>query len=460
MKITVLNGSPKGDQSVTMQYVHFMQQHFPQHELKILNIAQQIKKIEEHEQAFQEILDAVKASDGVLWAFPLYYMLVQAHYKRFIELLWERNAQDVFKEKYAAVLTTSIHFYDHTAHNYLHAICDDLGMKYVDSYSAAMDDLLQASERKRLLLFAENFLTAIETAAPTFKQYPPVSHQPVEYASVNVAQKVAVGAQKVVIVTDSDNPQTNLGKMIARLKQSFDQEVAVYNLSTMDIKGSCLGCIQCGYDNTCIWEGKDDYIEFFKTKVQPADVLIFAGTIQDRYLSARWKTFFDRSFFNGHIPVLGGKQFGYLISGPLSQISNLREIFEAYTESQHSNLVDIITDEQHDSTVIDAMLQSLAERLIRLAEQQYLKPATYLSIGGAKIFRDGVWGHMRFVFQADHKFYKQYGMYDFPQKDYKTRLLNIVMPVLLQIPAFRKRFYTQEMKPGMVRPFQKVLAQV
>ena len=39
MKIIVLNGSPKGDISVTMQYVHFTQKKFPQHELKILNIS-------------------------------------------------------------------------------------------------------------------------------------------------------------------------------------------------------------------------------------------------------------------------------------------------------------------------------------------------------------------------------------------------------------------------------------
>lgn len=460
MKITVLNGSPKGEQSVTMQYVHFIEKKFPQHEFKILNIAQRIKAIEEQEQAFQEILAEVKGADGVLWAFPLYFMLVQAHYKRFIELLWERNAQAAFQGKYAAVLTTSIHFYDHTAINYMHAICDDLDMRYVDAYSAEMQDLLKAPERQRFLLFAENFFAAITNARPTCKQYQPVTYQPWAYVPGNGAPKIAASAKKVVILTDADDPQTNLGKMIAKLKHAFAPEAAVYNLSALNIKGSCLGCMQCGYDNTCIWEGKDDYIEFFKTKVQPADVLIFAGAIHDRYLSSRWKTFFDRSFFNGHTPVLKDKQFGFLISGPLRQIPNLREILEAYTEMQHANLVAVITDEQADSAVLDALLQSLAERALRLAEQHYLKPATYVSIGGAKIFRDGVWGGMRMVFQADHRYYKQHGMYDFPQKDYKTRLLNAVVTVLLKIPALRQRFYTKEMKPGMIRPLQKFLAQV
>ena len=65
MKIAVLNGSPKGMTSVTMQYVHYIQKEYPQHELKIINISQRIKKIESDKSALQEILDEVKGSDGI-----------------------------------------------------------------------------------------------------------------------------------------------------------------------------------------------------------------------------------------------------------------------------------------------------------------------------------------------------------------------------------------------------------
>ncbi len=78
MNIIVLNGSPKGEQSVTMQYVHFIQKMFPQHKLKIVNVVQQINTLEKDERAFQKLIDEVKCSDGVLWAFPLYTFLVHS----------------------------------------------------------------------------------------------------------------------------------------------------------------------------------------------------------------------------------------------------------------------------------------------------------------------------------------------------------------------------------------------
>ena len=59
MKIIVLNGSPKGEQSITLQYCNFIQKKFPQHELKTFHIAQRIKRIEKSEETFQEIIEEI-----------------------------------------------------------------------------------------------------------------------------------------------------------------------------------------------------------------------------------------------------------------------------------------------------------------------------------------------------------------------------------------------------------------
>jgi len=460
MKITVLNGSPKGDLSVTMQYVNFIQKKFPHHELKILNIASTIKKIEKDEKAFQEIMDEVGSSEGVLWAFPLYYLLVSSQYKRFIEIIWERKAADVFKNKYTAVLSTSIHFFDHTAHNYMNAICDDLDMKFLGSFSAAMYDLLSEKRRERLTLFASEFFDGIQNRVPTSKRFSPVLYRNFNFVPSPAGHKINAQGKKVLILTDLKDPQTNLGKMIERFKNSFMDEVKVINLHRVDIKGGCLGCIQCGYDYQCSYGDQDEYVQFYKNQVKKADILIFAGTIQDRYLSSRWKMFFDRSFFHTHTPSLVGKQVGFILSGPLRQIPNLRQILEAYTEWQQANLVDILTDEEEESKELDGRLQHLAEQVIHLAEMSYVKPKTFLGVGGMKIFRDDVWGKLRFPFQADHQFYKKHHLYDFPHRKYKSRVINSILILLTKIPSMRKEIYRKRMKEEMVKPFQKVIQRI
>ncbi len=457
MKIIVLNGSPKGDMSVTMQYVHFVQKKIPQHELKILNISQRIKTIEKKENAFRNITDEIRSADGLLWAFPLYILLVPSNYKRFIELIWERRAEDAFRGKYTASLSTSIHFYDHVAHNYINAICDDLDMKYAGGFSADMYDLLAEKERKRLILFAEHFFYTMENNKPTSKNFRSMIHSTFEYVPGGGQGSIGTGDKKVLVLTDSKDEGTNLGRMVRRFAGAFSGEVEVIDLNEIDIKGGCIGCIQCGYDNSCSYGDKDGYVEFFNTKVKAADILVFAGSIKDRYLSSRWKLVFDRSFFNNHAPVMMGKQLGFIISGPLGQIPNLRQALEAFYEVQQVGIVDFITDECGDSMKIDALLQSLADRLVRFADEGYIKPASFLGVGGKKVFRDDIYGRLRFPFRADHKFYKKNGFYDFPQKDYKSRIMNSILMLMNRIPSMRKELYTKRIKKEMIKPLQKVL---
>lgn len=457
MKIVVLNGSPKGEVSVTMQYVAYIQKKFPQHEMKIIHIAQSIKKIENDTEVFDGIIEEIRASDGVLWAFPLYYLLVQSNYKRFIELINERHVEAAFKDKYTAVLSTSIHFYDHTAHNYMHGICDDLDMKYVDYFSANMDDLMKEDMRKRFLHFTSSFFETVENKKPTTKANKKLNAVSLVYTPEAVQKKIDIKGQKLVIVTDTLEDDTNLGKMITHLRQSFSTQPELINLNDLNIKGGCLGCLHCGFDNICVYDKSDDIRNVYENKLKNADIIVYAGKITDRFLSSKWKLFTDRRFFNTHRPFFKGKQFAYVISGPLSELPNLREVIQAYAEVDSANLVDIVTDEYSDSKKVDALLENLAEKLVFCAENKYVRPATFLGVGGMQLFRDAVWGHMRFVFQGDHKYYKQNGIYNFPQKEIGTRFINFFMIPLTKIKPIKKNIQS-EMTKMMLLPYKKVLS--
>jgi multimeric flavodoxin WrbA len=454
MKVAVLSGSPKGELSVTLQYVKLIQKKFPQHEFKIHHVSQNIQRIEKNEETFTKVMADIKSADGILWAFPLYVFLVPSQYKRFIELIWEKGAQDAFKDKYTAVLTTSVHFYDHTAHNYMRAVCDDLDMRFVDSFSADMDDIFIAQMRARLLIFAKNFFQAIERKLPTVKTHPPLVYNKFHYVPGKTKNKIDTQGKRVIVVTDAQDGRSNLAKMVQRFKDSFCQDIEVVSLYDINIKGGCLGCIQCGFDNICVYQGKDEFIDFFNTKLRDADITIYAGTIKDRFLSARTKMSWDRSFFNGHIPVQAGKQMGFIISGPLNQIPNLRQVLEAMGEMEKANLVDIITDECGDSSYLDALLHNFANKCVQLSVENYIRPQTFLGVGGYKIFRDFIWARARFPFLADFRYYQEHGMFDFPQKDKRYLKWSQQMIDLIKTPEM-KETVRKMMKSEMVKPYQK-----
>jgi multimeric flavodoxin WrbA len=366
-----------------------------------------------------------------------------------------------FKGKYTAALSTSIHFYDHLAHNYIHAICDDLGMKYSGAFSAEAEDLLKEARRRDLGLFAGSFFEAIETGAPTPRSTMPALPRQFDYLAGPVENQVDIGRTKIALVTDVEPGQANLARMVERFGACFPSEagpqVAAINLHDLDIRGGCLGCLRCGYDNRCAYTGKDGYVDFYDNTLKTADVIVFAGAVKDRFLSARWKTFFDRSYFNTNTPSLTGKQFGLIISGPLSQNPDLRQFIEAYAQFQRSNLAGWVTDEVGDSAEIDGLLQSLAERLVRFSASGYVEPPTFLGVGGAKIMRDAIWsGLSRSVFRADYRAYQRLGLFDFPRQDLRTAVMNAMMTTLLKLPGFRKSFAAQ-MQERMLQPYQKIL---
>lgn len=455
MNIVVLNGSPKGDLSVTLQYVRYAAKKMPQHSFQIFPVAQTIRKLEKDEKAFGDLMDAVKKADAVLWSFPLYFLLVCSQYKRFIELIFERRRSDAFAGKYTASLSTSIHFFDHTAHNYIHSICDDLGMKYLGAYSPAMYDLMKKPERVRLLGFVGQFLDSVSRQVPYARVYPPLTAPDFVYEPMQAKGITETAGTKILIMKDGQQPSGNIDAMVRTLAASFRGSVEVINLMDIDIKGGCLGCCKCGLDNICEYEGKDGYIDYYNEKVKKADVVVFAGALHDRYLSSRWKMYFDRSFFNTHVPTLIGKQIAFMISGPLGQISNLRQILEAYGEFQESNLAGIVTDESQDSVQVSALITELAAALVRPAAQGYAPPMTFLGVGGRRIFRDEVYGMLRFVFQSDYRYYKKHGFLDFPQKNYKARRMNAFMMLMTKIPPVRRKFL-KILKEQMVKPIKYI----
>ncbi len=457
MKVSVLNGSPKGEVSVTVQYIKFIQKKIPQHEFDIINISHDIARIEKNNEYFHKIIDRIKKADAVMWAVPLYVFLVPSQCKRFIEMIWENNVQEAFKDKYACTLTTSIHFFDHTANNYMRGICEDLGMKFTEYFSADMDDLFIEERRSSLLKWAAEFLSAAEFNTPTMRLNSPVKQSNFIYRPGRPASSIKTGGVSIKVLADIEDEKSNIARMVARFAGAFKQNIDVTNIREIDIKGGCLGCLECAFDNRCVYGDKDGFMKFFNEEMRDPDVVIFAGAIRDRFLSSRIKMFWDRSFFNGHIPWYSGKQLGFIISGPLMQIPNLQEIIQAIAEMMDANYMGVVTDESKDSNQIDLLLDAFAGKCVEYVQHKYFRPKTFLGVGGHKIFRDQIWSRLRFPFDADFKFYESHGLFDFPQNDTRYLEFSRRMIDLIRDPIMRERI-RKMIKAEMIKGYADIVA--
>lgn len=455
MKIAVLNGSPKGMTSTTMEYVQFIQRSFPDHELKITSIHLKTKRMEkdDDDKVFWGVLNEIKASDAVLWAFPCYYMNVPGYYKRFLELIWEKQGEDFFKGKHAAILCTSIKFFDHAAINYMHAICDDLGMKYNGFFSPEMYFLAEKEGQRQTLLFAENFFADIQNDRALQRSYPPVNWSWHEYKPSVVKKPISTMNKKVLILTDSDGTNANLDRMIERFQVSFTEKIDVLNIRDVKTQGPCLGCIKCFYDHKCVY--KDDFAKIMDEVILKADILVFSGELKDRFVSSHWKIWLDRSFCKGHVPWLSDKQIGFIVSGPLRQNPNIEEIFQVFFEYMQANFLGFVTDEFGDAADIDSSLEGMAQRLVSYADRKYMKPQTFLGTATNLSMREVFSGRFSYPFVADYNEYFRSLLRGCPNVQYKTRLQNKMLSLLSYFPAFR-RYAKKNFKQLLLKPLAKV----
>ena len=88
MKIAVINGSPKGKYSITLQTVRYLERKYPTHEFCVLNVGARIKALEKD---FSEARELLESADAVLFSYPVYTFLAPSQLHRFVELMKENK---------------------------------------------------------------------------------------------------------------------------------------------------------------------------------------------------------------------------------------------------------------------------------------------------------------------------------------------------------------------------------
>ena len=444
MKFLILNGSPKGKYSITLQTTRYLEKVYPDHSFEVLNVGQKTKSLEKD---FSPARVAIEHADVLLFSYPVYTFIAPYQLHKFIELLKKENMD--LSGKFATQITTSKHFYDVTAHRYVQDNCADLGLRYIRGLSADMDDLLTDKGQKEARDFFEYLCWSVEN-----NKFENPSVQPGTFTKkpVSPAESAENKTGDVVILANLEEGDAQLEAMIARFQAKFPRKTRIINLREYPFNGGCLGCFSCAVSGKCVH--KDGFDEYLRNEIQTAESIVYAFTIRDHSMGARFKMYDDRNFCNGHRTVTIGMPVGYLVSGDLSKEFNLQTIIEARAQVGTNFLAGVATDENDPDGEIDRLAETLSYAL----EHKYVPPQNFYGIGGMKIFRDLIW-LMQGMMRADHKFYKAHGQYDFPQKKRGMMLKMYLVGSLLANEKIKAKM-GNKMNEGMLMPYEKLFKEM
>ncbi|MCD7814117.1 MAG: NAD(P)H-dependent oxidoreductase [Lachnospiraceae bacterium] len=516
MKTLILNGSPKGKNSVTLHTCLYIQKQYPEHSYEILDVGQKIRSFE------KDMSSAVKAlewADLIVFCYPVYTFLAPAQLHRFIRLMKESGC-DV-SGKFATQITTSKHFFDVTAHRFIQDNCADFGLKYIKGLSADMEDLPTKQGQRD----ARKFWRYVEYC---------VRHDLYEPASVPAISEKTMGSsalsgeeQNAAVV----NAYTNNVRMIDEPEDRIsDGDVekksaeASWQMKTKTAEGQDEpGTMKPAITKkpaikrkTKTGKGKTGR----KTGTGGKDIVIVASIRPgDTELSAMIAEF--QSVCPYPVRVMNIEEFPFQ-GGCIScfhcaadgtciykdgfadmlreQIQSADAILYAFTIQDHSMgprfklyddrqfcnghrtvtmgmpmgylIAGNLEAEENLRMVIEARcevgynflcgmatnseeIRKMNARLLYALRHAYVQPQNFYGVGGMKIFRDLIYV-MRGFMKADHQFYKKNGIYDFPQKKKGQILLMMLVGALMNNPKLRAKAGKQ-MTEGMVAPYKKVL---
>ena len=445
MNILVINGSPKGKNSITLQSMLYLEKKNIDHHFEFLHIGPIIRKLEKD---FSEAKKMLEKAELIIFSYPVYTFLAPYQMHRFIELVYDNDVN--VKDKWATQITTSKHFYDITAHRFMNENMLDFGLKVLPGLSQDMEDLLKERGRKELLDWMKMTEFRIEMGIFRARKERAIEVQRKYEAKLDNIPKT--GKKKISIVTNVEDNDSSLQNMIEDFRRSIPYEATVFNIGKFPFSGGCLGCFGCAKTGKCVH--KDGFDSYLREQIQSADSIVYAFRIKHHFTASSMKCYDDRQFCNGHRAVTAGTPTAYIIAGDLGAEENLKDLIEARASVGGNYLSQIVTDEGED---VSSSIESAAKALTFALENNIAEPRNFYGVGGNKIFRDLIY-EMRGLMKADHKFYKRNGYYsDLPQRHIGRMIAMQFVGLLLSLPGAEKK--KGMMMKGMLMPYKKVLEQ-
>lgn len=246
-------------------------------------------------------------------------------------------------------------------------------------------------------------------------------------------------------------------RMILTFRDRISRNCRIINIRSFKFTGGCMGCLRCAASGNCVYN--DGFDKLLREKINNGAATVYAFNIEDHSMGARFKTYDDRQFCNGHRTVTMGSPVGYLICGDFYKEENLKMVLRARAEVGGNYYAgEAVTNTSINQPVNNAMIIELADRIDYALDHSYMPPSNFYGVGGMRIFRDLIY-QMRGFMKQDHKFFKEHGQYDFPHNKKGTILLMYIVGAMFSSEKMQKKSGSK-ITEGMLAPYRKVIDQV
>ena len=407
-----------------------------------MNAGSQIKSLEkDFSYARQKILE----SDLILFSYPVYTFETPYQLHRFVELIYAEFKNGELEGKFASQITTSKHFYDVTAHQFIKDISKDLKLTFFEGLYADMEDLTSKTGRRQALDFWRYVKFQADYTKNAGKTDRGVQSSEKENASA-APEFRNKDKFHIKIICDIKPEDIELKKKVQTFQKKFPYKTSVFNLAEFKFASGCLGCMKCASNGNCVH--RDGFAEILRKEILPCDGFIYAFTVQNHSCGSNFKMYDDRQFCNGHRMLSIGKPVGYIVQGSLEGEFNLQMMINAKAQVGKNILVSVAENE--------VQVEELADKTAYLLENPVSLPSNFYEAGGMRIFRDLIYVMGGFM-KADYEFYKKQGFFKtLPTKQGKTRFFMKLVGKIMSSEKLLKKM-GDDLSDKMNMPYEKAL---
>lgn len=275
MFITVLNHSPKGEDSITLQVINYLKKAYSEDHFEVFNCA--LGDVSD------ELLQSIRESELVIHTSSIFHLGVHAQMIGFLDQL---SQYPVMVNKPVSYVTTSL----------------KLGDSKCEEYIARTMGYQGARVLQMLSLFDEEILS-LEGQSKVCKWF--------EYLKASVVERCETPKYQITwVYCDVDDRNKEIEETLREEVDKYFKSSKVITLEEYQVS-PCVACYNCYTNRQCVLS--DDFLKCCDDIYNESDFIVFVGTLHFGELSEQFKKWLDRHVQWGRVPDNRRKVFGYVV---------------------------------------------------------------------------------------------------------------------------------------------------